>query len=201
MKRAVIWILLLAAVLSVVGAEYLRHTGLSARGRPGSVETFLAGKARSFAIPDAARAARNPAASNAQVLTEALQHYADHCALCHANDGSGDTLIGRGLYPPPPDLRRAATQDLTDGEIYWVIHNGIRFTGMPAFGEEKPGVVDKDSWKLVHFIRHLPKISDEELQTLKRFNPKSQADLDEEEQIRKFLAGEDVPATPHAHDD
>ena len=106
------------------------------------------------------------------------------------------------MYPRPPDMRQIATQGLTDGELYWVIHNGVRFTGMPAFGEDKPGVPDEDSWKLVHFIRRLPKITEEEVQAMKKMNPKSPADLDEEEQIRRFLAGEDNPPeqTQHHHD-
>ena len=104
------------------------------------------------------------------------------------------------MYPRPPDMRLSATQELTDGAIYWVIHNGVRLTGMPAFGEDKPGVPDEDSWKLVYFIRHLPKITDEELEAMKKFNPKSPAEIEEEEQIRRFLAGEDVsPHDEHHH--
>jgi hypothetical protein len=96
-------------------------------------------------------------------------------------------------------MRLADTQKLTDGEIYYIIHNGIRFTGMPAFGEDKDGKPDEDSWKLVHFIRHLPKTTEEEIQAMKKLNPKSQAELAEEEQIRRFLAGEDVPVAPSHH--
>jgi mono/diheme cytochrome c family protein len=199
MKRLLLLTLLLAVVALVVVAGYLRATGLSARPKPGSVETFVALKTRAFAIPATSREAQNPVLLNAQALPDAMHHYADHCATCHANDGSGDTPLGRGLYPRPPDLRRPATQNLTDGEMYWVIRNGVRFTGMPAFGDEKLGMQDEDSWKLVHFIRHLPKITDEELQAMKGFNPVSRAELEQEEQIRKFLAGEDTPIVEHKH--
>jgi mono/diheme cytochrome c family protein len=129
-----------------------------------------------------------------------MEHFADHCATCHANDGSGNTTIGKGLYPRPTDMRDAETQALSDGEIYWAIHNGIRFTGMPAFGEDKPGLVDEDTWKLVHFIRHLPGITEDELQAMKKLNPQSPAALEEAELIRRFLAGEDVqPGTKTHH--
>ena len=130
---------------------------------------------------------------------EAMEHFADHCAVCHANDGSGNAMIGKGLSPKPPDMRLATTQSLTDGELYYIIHNGIRFTGMPAFGEDKPDKPDEDSWKLVHFIRHLPKLTEDEVQTMKKLNPKSPADLAEEEQFRRFLAGEDSPPEEPAH--
>jgi len=55
---------------------------------------------------------------------------------CHANDGGGDTLFGKGLYPKPPDMSTAETQNKSDGELYYTIENGIRLSGMPAFGEE-----------------------------------------------------------------
>lgn len=199
MKRLVLLALILFGATGVAMAIYVRSHGFSARPEPSSTEAFVARHVRSFGIPASARSASNPIVFSPEVLSEAMAHFADHCATCHANDGSGNTPIGRGLYPRPPDMRQAATQDLTDGEIYWVIHNGVRFTGMPAFGEDKPDMPDEDSWKLVHFIRHLPKATEEELQTMKRFNPKSPADIEEEAQIQKFLAGEDVPPAKTMH--
>ena len=201
MRRVVLVIILMMALASIAVLIYVRSTGLSARPAPSGAETFVARSVRSFAIPSETREAMNPVAPDAGVLSQAMAHFADHCSICHANDGSGNSPIGKGLYPKPPDLRADATQSLSDGEIYWVIHNGIRFTGMPAFGEDKPGTLDEDSWKLVHFIRHLPRITEEELQTMKEHNPKSRAELEEEEQIRRFLEGEDtiVPAGTH-HD-
>jgi mono/diheme cytochrome c family protein len=135
-------------------------------------------------------------------LSEAVAHFADHCAICHANDGSGDSSIGKGLYPKPPDMRKAETQNLTDGELFYIIHNGVRLTGMPAFGEETSDKPDIDSWKLVHFIRHLPNITPEELEKMKGMNPKSPDEFREEEAIRKFLEGDDSASPPpgHKHD-
>jgi len=66
------------------------------------------------------------------LIAEAKAHFADHCAICHANNGSGNTEIGRNLYPKAPDMRLPQTLNLTDGELYYTIHNGIRLTGMPA---------------------------------------------------------------------
>ena len=51
-------------------------------------------------------------------------------------------------------MRRPETQSLSDGELFYIVHNGIRLTGMPAWGKDPPEK-DEDSWKLVHFIRHL----------------------------------------------
>jgi mono/diheme cytochrome c family protein len=72
--------------------------------------------------------------STPEVLSAARSHFADHCASCHGNDGSRKTEIGWNLYPKAPDMRLPETQNLTDGEIYYIIHNGIRLTRMPAWG-------------------------------------------------------------------
>jgi hypothetical protein len=61
-------------------------------------------------------------------LREARAHFADHCAICHANNGNGQTPIGRNVYPKAPDLRASDTQTMSDGELFYVIRNGIRFT-------------------------------------------------------------------------
>ncbi len=124
------------------------------------------------------------------VIEEARLHWADHCATCHANNGDGDTLLGRTMYPRPPDMRGDATQRQPDGELYYVIKNGVRLTGMPAFGE--PGNDDHSSWHLVCFIRHLPKLTpDEEIQ-MRGMNPKTPQDLEEERQEQEFLNGGSV---------
>jgi hypothetical protein len=88
-----------------------------------------------------------------------LVHFADHGATGHANDGSGGTDLGPGVYPPPPDMRLPDTQQPRDGELSY-----IRVTGMPAFGSEDPAQ-DEDSGKPVHFIRHQPNISEVEWRT------------------------------------
>jgi mono/diheme cytochrome c family protein len=97
---------------------------------------------RNLAVPRGARNLRNPVAQTHEGLVEALAHFADHCASCHANDGSGQTEIGENLYPKAPDMRLPATQSLSDGELFYIIENGIRLTGMPAWGA---GADDHDS--------------------------------------------------------
>jgi mono/diheme cytochrome c family protein len=204
MKRLWAWITSIVLILILAGGAaiywYVRAHGFSARGKPSVMEAFIARRLRAIAIPSDARDAMNPVAATPEVLAESMAHFADHCASCHANDGSGDTAIGRGIYPKPPDMRRTDTQNLTDGELYYIIHNGVRFTGMPGFGEDTSNTQDLDSWKLVHFIRRLPKLTAEEVEQMKEMNPKSPADLKEEEELQRFLRGEDPPAEPnHVH--
>jgi mono/diheme cytochrome c family protein len=101
-----------------------------------------------------------------------MEHFADHCATCHSNDGGGQTIFGKGLYPKPPDLRAAGTQNKSDGELYYTIQNGVRLSGMPAFSEIH---TTEKTWRLVLFIRHLPQITPEELNEMKGLNRRPQA--------------------------
>ena len=137
----------------------------------------------------------SPLTPTPELLAEGRAHFADHCASCHGNDGRGQTQIGRNLYPRAPDMQLPDIQSLSDGELFYVIHNGIRFTGMPAWGDGTPED-DLDSWKLVHFIRHLPDITPAELEEMKAMNPLTRAELGEEEEERRFLEGADAPSQP-----
>jgi mono/diheme cytochrome c family protein len=143
--KLVSMLVVLALIVGVLSAWSIVGRGFSARAEPTLLEAFVARRVRSLATPRSYRDTKNPVLSSPDVLSEAMAHFADHCATCHANDGSGDTAIGRGLYPKPPDMRAAGTQDLTDGELFYIIHNGIRLTGMPAFGQGSPDD-DTDSW-------------------------------------------------------
>ena len=64
---------------------------------------------------------------------------------------------------------------MSDGEIFWTIHQGIRFTRDAGLRRRNDPAQDKGSWKLVHFIRHLPQLTPEELDRMKALNPKSAA--------------------------
>jgi len=206
MKRGTLLLLVFVVVLGLLAAAAISilHDGLSARAKPSALEAAIARSARKMATPAAAHSATNPVADSSEVQREARLHFADHCATCHGNDGSGDTLIGRGLYPKPPDLRAMETQKLSDGEIFWTIENGVRLTGMPAFGGSADAHGGADaSWKLVRFIRHLPSLTPEERLEMEKYNPKGPDDRQEEQEEDDFLNG--APAKPpsksdsHAH--
>jgi len=194
--------LIVLVVAAALFARWILHDGLSARATPTRIETFLARNARGLSTPGIAKSATNPVADSARVQRDARLHFADHCAVCHGNDGSGDTPMGRGLYPKPPDLRDEHTQKLSDGELFWIIENGVRFTGMPAFGGAGGNGDASDSWKLVRFIRHLPKLAMEERMEMERYNPKGPEDRAEEQWEEEFLKGgppQPKAASPHHH--
>jgi mono/diheme cytochrome c family protein len=197
MRNKLLTLIILVVLAGVATLGWLGYrlftTGFSAKTEPHAIEVFMARQIRHLAIPIEHRNRPNPVSLSPDLLKEGLAHFADHCAVCHGNDGSGRTPIGKNVYPKAPDLRIADTQSMSDGELFWVIHNGIRFTAMPAWGE---GDLDKDldSWKLVHFIRHLPQLTQEELDQMKALNPKTKKDLEEEAAFDRFLQGDDAAA-------
>src|SRR5215471_14932541 len=195
----VIGVLCCGAIASLATLLVVRNAhGFSASGQPTMLETWVARWARSAALPADARTRANPVTDTPEVLAEARAHWADHCASCHSNDGSGDTFMGRHTYPPAPDMRLDASQRMTDGELFYIIQNGVRLTAMPAWssGSEQDAL---DSWKLVRFIRHLPNLTSEEKAQMEKLNPKSPAELKEQEEEERFLRGEDSNEQPMQH--
>ncbi|HTB20692.1 MAG TPA: c-type cytochrome [Bryobacteraceae bacterium] len=201
-KVSVFFVGVLAVIviaLAAVGVFVLGARGFSARERPSVLERWVARRVRGMAAPTGASDLINPAPNSPEVLAAARAHWADHCAGCHANNGSGDTEMGKRMYPPAPDMRQAETQQMTDGELFFIIQNGIRMTGMPAWSSgETPQAQQRDaedSWKLVRFIRHLPRVTAEEEHEMQGLNPKSPDEIEEEQEEKQFLNGEE----PHEH--
>ena len=190
------WIGLLVVAV-VTGATFAwvgSARGFSARDEPSAVERTLARLLHRWSVPARARAARNPVGFSDEAWAQSRAHFADHCASCHANDGSGRTEMGQRLFPRAPDMRLAATQDLTDGELYWIIENGVRLTGMPAWGAG--GDQDAETWALVHFVRHLAHLTPAQLAEMEAANPRSPSEIREELEDQQFLAGAEPPASP-----
>ena len=200
-RKVVLGLAVLAVAGGAIALELLLEHGISARDEPTAAEAFIARRVRHWAVPSDERDAKNPVRPTAEALSRARTHFADHCASCHGNDGRGKTQIGQNLYPKAPDMTLADTQRLSDGEIFFIIENGVRLTGMPAWGGA--GAHDAtESWELVHFIRHLPKVTAEELAEMQSLNPKSRMEMEQEEETRRFLEGGEPAGPPlsgHKH--
>jgi mono/diheme cytochrome c family protein len=197
MKGVVRALLLIVVVLGITGGLLMysiTRRGLSTRTAPSALEERLALTMRRLATPSDVRGRANPVPATPAVLEDGLAHFADHCAICHSNDGSGSPM-GKSLYPQAPDMRAARTQELSDGELFAIIENGIRLTGMPAWGNGTPEG-EASSWALVHFIRRLPSLAPEDIARMETLNPRSPDEFREEEEARRFLAGEDGAASP-----
>ena len=127
----------------------------TAHEKPWTVETAIANMAKDIVIPIEAERLRNPFHSDQQTLGRGQQVYLQSCAICHGSDGHGQTVLGQSMYPPVMDLTSPHVQHWNDSQMYWIIQNGVRLTGMASW---KSAISANDTWKLVIFIRHLPEL-------------------------------------------
>ncbi|HEX6216091.1 MAG TPA: c-type cytochrome [Vicinamibacterales bacterium] len=203
MKKVLRVVAVLALLfLLVVGGimVWLQGRGVSAREQPSWIEARVALFMRGWMIPSTYKGLKNPISNTQENFVAAREHFADHCASCHGNDGSGNTEMGRNLYPKAPDMRLPRTQNLGDGELFYIIENGVMLTGMPGWSTGTPEG-ENSSWQLVHFIRRLPSLTPEDLQEMERMNPVSPAQFEEQKKIEDFLKGAEPPpasSDPHA---
>lgn len=151
------WLLVLTLVLAY---RYVTRGGMGARQTPSALETFVGHELVELGIPREARDATSPLDARGQGadLLAGRELYLANCQTCHGSDGTGKTAAGVGLYPPPRDLSRTALEDRkrTDGELFYLVKNGVRNTGMPAWPLE-----DRQIWELVAFLRSLPQTAAE----------------------------------------
>ena len=197
-KRLVILILPLIVLVGCgVLAIKVRNHGFSAREQPSWLESALARRARLIATPGGSKELKNPHPVTEASMAEAREHFVAHCSICHGINGRGDTLIGHNVYPKVPDMSKTETQQLTDGELYYIVTNGVRFTAMPAFGgEDSPQSI----WDLVSFIRRLPQLTPEELKELEELAGTGEdKEQDEAAQVEKMEAGKQAKPKPHTH--
>lgn len=161
-----IWRVLLLAVLVVavagaIGVALVIHRGFRATTEPSRFEAAIARTVRDLAIPGQDRDRKNPLEVTSQNLNDGRASFLARCSNCHGRDGSGTTPAGQSLYPRVPDLHATKSQNLSDGELHYIIENGVALTGMPAWGNLHQ-MPDDDSWKLVLYIRSLRSLTSQE---------------------------------------
>jgi mono/diheme cytochrome c family protein len=142
-------------MLGVIGAMLgALLQGCTADKKPSQEETGLANAAKDVAIPLEAGKMTNPLPDTAEVASQGQGVFLGSCAQCHGADAHGDTDVGRNMYPPAMDLSSSHVQHWSDAELFWIIQNGVRLTGMPAW---KSNISADDTWKLARFIHSLPR--------------------------------------------
>jgi len=153
MKRRMLIVVIspvLAAVIGIVGFIQIR---LDALQEPGHLETVVATQAKHLLVRWNSREGIPPAPANLQAsIAEGDKVYATDCSMCHGSDGHTPTDNGRWMYPRASDLTSRAVQRYSDRELFWIVKNGIRLSGMPAFGKVES---DEHIWNLVHYVRTL----------------------------------------------
>jgi mono/diheme cytochrome c family protein len=141
------------AAIGVILSTLLQ--GCTADKHPSAAETALANAAKDVVIPLEAGKMKNPLPETDDVVSQGRQVFLQSCALCHGSDGRGKTYIGRGMYPPAMDVNSPHVQHWSDAELFWIIRNGVRLTGMPSW---QSSISDNDIWKLTRFIHSLPRM-------------------------------------------
>lgn len=146
-------IALVIIVLIVLGAYFFLSTfNLSALPEPGRLETRVANAGKRWMVKRAAANAKGVVISPAtnKSVVDGEMTFGDQCAMCHGNDGRSPTAIGKGMYPRALDLGSREVQRWSDAELFWIIKNGIRLSGMPAFGKS---LSDEQIGTLVNYVR------------------------------------------------
>jgi mono/diheme cytochrome c family protein len=159
--KIILLVFLMFAIVGVICIGLMIWRGFRATAEPSRFEAVVARTVRNLAIPTHARNERNPLQATSENLQEGREDFLARCAICHGHGGSGITPMGRNLYPRVTDLCLPQTQNLTDGEIHYIIENGVQLTGMPAWGNPHQ-VLEDESWKLVLFIRSLSPLTNDE---------------------------------------
>jgi mono/diheme cytochrome c family protein len=144
--------LLLGVISAMLGALL---QGCTADKPTSKGETALANAAKDVAIPLEAGKKKNPVPETDEVVSQGQKVFLGSCAQCHGADGRGDTNVGRHMAPPAMDLSSSHVQHWSDAELFWIIQNGVRLTGMPAW---QSSISDNDTWKLARFIHNLPRL-------------------------------------------
>jgi mono/diheme cytochrome c family protein len=130
--------------------------GCTAAKQPSQEETGLANAAKDVTIPLEAGKMTNPQPDTTEVVSQGQEVFLGSCAQCHGAAANGDTEVGRNMNPPAMDLNSSHVQHWSDAELFWIIQNGVRLTGMPAW---KSSISTDDTWKLARFIHGLPRLA------------------------------------------
>ena len=152
MRSRIAWTIVALIVLAT--AAQLMRFNLTALNDPGPGEALVANLTTRFLIRHAStqRLPPRPADMKASAASGSTRYDAQ-CGVCHGSDGLSQMPIGRWMYPRAADLTSDEVQSFSDQELFWIIQNGIRFTGMPGFGK----VESEDRiWNLVDYVRTLP---------------------------------------------
>jgi len=180
----------LTAVLVPLVVLAFGWTSFAASESPSGLERALAPWARERSIARHAGTLPAPLPTDAAALATGLDHYRENCVACHGAPGVPGAELSKGLNPPAPSLDQPRTQRRSDSILYWIVKNGIRMTGMPAFG---PTHDDAELLKIVALVRHLPNLTETEAQQL-RAATKQQAHHHD-----RAIPAPSEPVKPHSH--
>ena len=167
--RCVVWVLVIVVVLVAIGLAVL-YSGVynvAATYPDRGPVSWALGTTMDRSVERHAVGIRVPQLDDPAMVRLGFQHYRGMCLECHGAPGVAMAEVGRGLNPSPP-LLVESVGDWQPNELFWITKNGIRMTGMPAWGVTH---TDKQIWAMVAFMRGLPKLTPEAYKALDRQVP------------------------------
>jgi mono/diheme cytochrome c family protein len=163
--------LMLGMISALLGAFL---SGCAADKPPSQGETRLADAAKDVTIPLAAGKMKNPLPETDEVVSQGQELFLGSCAQCHGPDGRGDSDLGRNMNPVAMDLSSPHVQHWNDAELFWIIQNGVRLTGMPSW---RSSISGNDTWKLARFIHSIPRLNAASASAAAPSQAQAQADI------------------------
>jgi len=147
------WIAVLLTIIVIIVIVLVAASSMSlAAGPPGSLESSVIARLKYSRI--AGKNVTDPLPDTPETRATGAEHFQHHCGICHGLDGQNTGVpFAEKSSPPVADLASTRVQKYTDGQLKWIIDNGIRFSGMPGW---KGVLDDEESWAIVRYIRHLP---------------------------------------------
>ncbi len=148
------WVILIIVILIIAAIVFgIYSFNVSSLPSPSGFEIAVAARMRNWSIHRSSQSGVPPAPpNNAANVSAGSDLFGMDCASCHGQDGRTPAPIGKSMYPRVPDLGSSDVQKLSDRELFWVIKNGIRLSGMPGFGRIDS---DHEIWQLTYFVRSL----------------------------------------------
>lgn len=160
-------VLLLVADLTSVGYAFsgLYNVAASTAERP--FATWVLTTVRDHSIDRQSAGIVVPPLSDPKLVDEGFEHYHEMCTGCHLAPGMTSSEIRAGLNPQPPVLAEVVPQR-SPARLFWVIKNGVRMTGMPAWGASHS---DEMIWAMVAFLEKLPTMTPAQYQAMEKRLP------------------------------
>lgn len=168
LRAAVVVVILVGGFLFFIYSGMYNMSAMEPHNR---LTLWVINTLKDNSIEHHAKEIKAPNLNDSSMVRLGFAHYREMCVGCHGGPGLSRDEIGQGLYPMAPTLAKSA-KELSPSELFWITKNGIKMTGMPAFGRTHS---DDKIWAIVSFLEQLPGMTKEQYEAFDKTN-KSESD-------------------------